>query len=88
MYIAKFEEAFTWSTASRTALASAAKVENREGSLSRRDCRKEGIEMKTDTTSRHRTYNVWLGHLYEYRIAARDNAGNRGPWTTIALDLR
>jgi len=50
MYIAKFEEAFTWSTASRTALASAAKVENREGSLSRRNCRTEA-----DTRSRHRT---------------------------------
>src|SRR5437016_3334156 len=46
---------FKWSIASRRALASAASdVGNREGSLSRRDCRKEDIEMKADTKSRHR----------------------------------
>src|SRR5437868_1325529 len=50
MYIASLRRLFAWSTASRTALASAAKVENREGSLSRRNCRKEA-----DTKSRHGT---------------------------------
>ena len=40
------------------------------------------------TTVRSMTLNATVGHLYEYRILARDNAGNRGVWATKVVDLR
>jgi uncharacterized protein YkwD len=40
------------------------------------------------TTLRTRTFTVAVGHLYEYRILARDRAGNYGLWATRVIDLR
>ena len=40
------------------------------------------------TTLRTRTFSVTVGHLYEFRILARDRAGNHGVWATRVVDLR
>jgi uncharacterized protein YkwD len=46
------------------------------------------VTLVSSTTSRSRTIKVSLGHRYEFRIAARDRAGNRGPWVTKVVNLR
>jgi uncharacterized protein YkwD len=40
------------------------------------------------TTLHSRTVKMSLGHLYEFRFAARDRAGNHGNWVTKVIDLR
>jgi len=40
------------------------------------------------TTTRSMTFNVALGHRYEFRILARDRAGNPGVWVAKVVDLR
>jgi uncharacterized protein YkwD len=42
----------------------------------------------SSTTLRYTTFKLSLGHRYEFRISARDRAGNRGAWVTKAVDLR
>jgi uncharacterized protein YkwD len=42
----------------------------------------------SSTTYRVTYVTLKLGHLYEYRILARDRAGNRGTWVTKVVDLR
>jgi uncharacterized protein YkwD len=42
----------------------------------------------TSTTTRYTYFTLPLGHRYEFRIAARDHAGNTGAWSTRAIDLR
>ncbi len=40
------------------------------------------------TTARAWYFNLTTGHLYEFRISARDRAGNVGDWMTRVIDLR
>jgi uncharacterized protein YkwD len=40
------------------------------------------------TTLRSLTFKVALGHRYEYRVLARDRAGNLGAWVPRVVDLR
>jgi uncharacterized protein YkwD len=40
------------------------------------------------TTVHSTTVKMYLGHLYEFRISARDRAGNHGTWVTKVVDLR
>jgi len=40
------------------------------------------------TTARSRTFTVRKGHLYEYRVSAKDNRGNRGAAVTTIVDMR
>ena len=40
------------------------------------------------TTLRYTYFTLALGHRYEFRILARDRAGNAGTWVTKAIDLR
>ena len=40
------------------------------------------------TTLKGATFTLALGHLYIFRISARDHAGNRGAWVTKVVDLR
>jgi uncharacterized protein YkwD len=40
------------------------------------------------TTLRSKTVKLIRGHLYEFRFAARDRAGNHGTWVTKVIDLR
>jgi hypothetical protein len=40
------------------------------------------------TTVRSKSFNLAVGHRYEFRFAARDNAGNVGAWKTKVVDLR
>ena len=42
----------------------------------------------SSTTLRVTYFYVSTGHFYEFRIAARDNAGNTGAWMTRTIDLR
>ena len=42
----------------------------------------------SSTTLRTKTYTLWTGHLYEFRVAARDNKGNLGSWSITSVDLR
>lgn len=42
----------------------------------------------SSTTLRTKTYTLWTGHLYEFRVAARDNKGNLGSWSITTVDLR
>ena len=42
----------------------------------------------SSTTLTSADFRAWLGHRYEFRIAARDKKGNRGPWVTKVIDLR
>ena len=42
----------------------------------------------SSTTLRYAYYNLTVGHRYEFRVSARDRAGNRGAWVTRVIDLR
>jgi uncharacterized protein YkwD len=42
----------------------------------------------SSTTLRGASFNAYLGHRFEYRVAAIDNRGNRGAWVTTVVDLR
>ena len=42
----------------------------------------------TSTTSTYTTFQVRIGHLTEFRVAARDKKGNQGVWSTRVVDLR
>jgi uncharacterized protein YkwD len=42
----------------------------------------------TTTTSRYRRLSVLKGHVTQFRVAARDRAGNRGAWSTTTVNLR
>ncbi len=46
------------------------------------------VTLVSSTTNRTRTVKVSVGHRYEFRIAARDRAGNRGPWVRKVVNLR
>jgi uncharacterized protein YkwD len=41
----------------------------------------------SSTTSRASYFTLYLGHRYEFRILARDRAGNHGTWVTKVVDL-
>ena len=41
----------------------------------------------TGTTGKSLTQDVASSHTYEYRVAARDNAGNWGAWSTVKATL-
>lgn len=41
----------------------------------------------SSTTIRYTYFTLPLGHRYEFRILARDRAGNQGLWVTKAVDL-
>jgi uncharacterized protein YkwD len=40
------------------------------------------------TTRREVYFRLTLGHRYEFRVVARDHAGNAGTWVTKVIDLR
>ena len=40
------------------------------------------------TTYTYTTFQVLIGHVTEFRIAARDKKGNQGAWSTRVIDLR
>ena len=40
------------------------------------------------TTLKSATLNLALGHLYQFRVVARDRAGNHGTWVIRTVDLR
>jgi uncharacterized protein YkwD len=40
------------------------------------------------TTYRTMALSISTGHLDQFRVAARDRAGNLGAWSTVTLDLR
>jgi uncharacterized protein YkwD len=42
----------------------------------------------TGTTGRSLAVPSQTGHIYQFRIAAYDRAGNRGSWSTRTVDLR
>jgi len=42
----------------------------------------------TATTNRYAYFTLTLGHRYDFRIRARDRAGNQGLWVTKVVDLR
>ncbi|HEX2754257.1 MAG TPA: CAP domain-containing protein [Candidatus Limnocylindrales bacterium] len=42
----------------------------------------------SSTTARYTYFTLALGHRYEFRISARDRAGNPGAWVTKVIDLR
>jgi uncharacterized protein YkwD len=42
----------------------------------------------SSTTLRYKYFNLTVGHRYEFRISARDRAGNPGAWMTKVIDLR
>ena len=46
------------------------------------------VTVLSSTTLRYMTFKLYLGHRYEFRILARDRAGNPGAWVTKAVDLR
>jgi uncharacterized protein YkwD len=46
------------------------------------------VSVLSSTTQRYMTFKLYLGHRYEFRILARDRAGNPGAWVTKAVDLR
>ncbi len=48
----------------------------------------EWTTLVSSTTLRVTYFTVPTGHFYEFRIAARDNAGNDGAWMTRVIDLR
>ena len=42
----------------------------------------------TSSTTRHaKTFAAWKGHVYEFRVRARDRAGNGGSWVPIVVDI-
>lgn len=41
----------------------------------------------TSTTVKSLTLDLARGHVYEFRVAARDNAGNWGKWSTVKATL-
>jgi hypothetical protein len=41
----------------------------------------------SSTTIRYTYFTLSLGHRYEFRILARDRAGNQGLWVTKVVDL-
>lgn len=42
----------------------------------------------TSTTLTYTSFSVALGHVTEFRVAARDKKGNQGSWSTKVVDLR
>lgn len=46
------------------------------------------VTLVSSTTLTYTTFKLYLGHRYEFRIAARDRNGNRGAWSTRVIDLR
>ncbi|MEA2605406.1 MAG: hypothetical protein QOI00_163 [Chloroflexota bacterium] len=42
----------------------------------------------SSTTLKAASFTLHLGHRYEFRVSARDRAGNRGAWVTKVIDLR
>ncbi|MEA2546229.1 MAG: hypothetical protein QOI09_1502 [Chloroflexota bacterium] len=44
--------------------------------------------ISSSTTYRSFALAVAKGHLTQFRVAARDRAGNRGSWSTASVDLR
>jgi uncharacterized protein YkwD len=42
----------------------------------------------SSTTLTYTNFQVGLGHLHEFRIAARDKRGNLGSWSVKVVDLR
>jgi uncharacterized protein YkwD len=42
----------------------------------------------SSTTNRSLALAVARGHRTQFRVAARDRAGNRGSWSTVTVDLR
>jgi hypothetical protein len=44
--------------------------------------------ISSSTTYRSFALAVAKGHLTQFRVAARDRAGNRGSWSTATVDLR
>jgi uncharacterized protein YkwD len=46
------------------------------------------VSILSSTTLRSMTFKVAFGHRYEFRILARDRAGNPGVWVIKAVDLR
>ena len=46
------------------------------------------VTLSWGTTLKSKTYTLTVGHLYEYRIAARDKKGNLGAYSTRVIDLR
>ncbi len=42
----------------------------------------------SSTAYTYTTFKVLIGHVTEFRIAARDKKGNQGAWSTRVLDLR
>ena len=46
------------------------------------------LSVAAATTLRYTNFRVGLGHLTEFRVAARDKAGNVGVWSVKAVDLR
>jgi uncharacterized protein YkwD len=41
----------------------------------------------SSTTLRAKSFNLSVGHRYEFRISARDRAGNQGAWVVEVIDL-
>jgi uncharacterized protein YkwD len=41
----------------------------------------------SSTTLRAKSFNLSVGHRYEFRISARDRAGNQGAWIVKVIDL-
>lgn len=46
------------------------------------------VTLTSATTLTYSTFTVYKGHLYEFRVAARDKKGNLGAWSTRVVDLR
>ncbi|HUQ79036.1 MAG TPA: CAP domain-containing protein [Patescibacteria group bacterium] len=42
----------------------------------------------TSTTYTSTSFKVVIGHVSEFRVAARDKKGNQGAWSTRVIDLR
>ena len=42
----------------------------------------------SSTTLKAANFTLYVGHLYEFRVMARDRAGNVGTWATKVVDLR
>lgn len=42
----------------------------------------------SSTTLRASYLTLYVGHLYQFRVSARDRAGNQGAWVTRTVDLR
>src|SRR4029079_4436254 len=46
------------------------------------------VTLTSATTLTYTTYTLYVGHRYEFRIAARDKKGNLVAWSTRVVDLR